>query len=64
MSKVKVNGPNADNVYKYMKKVLGVENLEWNFEYFLLDGEGNVLEHDNNQQEPNSFIPKIERLLN
>jgi len=46
-SKIDVNGPNADPLYKYLtseKKGFLGDNIKWNFTKFLVDSEGNVVE--------------------
>jgi len=46
-SKIEVNGPNTDPMWKYLKSaapgVLGSEGIKWNFTKFLIDREGRVL---------------------
>lgn len=44
-AKSDVNGPETNPVYKYLKEQKGVENIEWNFDVFLIDKEGNVAEY-------------------
>src|SRR5271170_3961048 len=47
MSKIDVNGPNADPLYAWLKHekkgVLGTEAVKWNFTKFLIDREGRVV---------------------
>ncbi|MEI6526657.1 MAG: glutathione peroxidase, partial [Planctomycetota bacterium] len=47
MSKVQVNGAEADPIYDFLKKqspgVLGSESIKWNFTKFLVDPLGNVI---------------------
>jgi len=47
MKKSDVNGDNANEVYKYLKAqkagILGLTLIKWNFEKFLIDKEGKVV---------------------
>jgi glutathione peroxidase-family protein len=46
MSKVNVNGPDADTVYKYLKKSTNVSTITWNFAtYFVAAPDGTVTAH-------------------
>lgn len=38
--------------------------MTWNFEKFLLDGEGNIVKYFMTSSEPNDCKPEIEKLLN
>lgn len=43
MYKIDVNGPNADKVYKFMKKEAGPLTIAWNFAtYFVISPEGQI----------------------
>ena len=43
MEKIDVNGPNASELYKFLKEQAGIENIEWNFAtYFLVGRDGSV----------------------
>lgn len=46
-SKIEVNGPGACDLYKMLKSAAkrddGGEDITWNFEKFLVDGDGNVV---------------------
>src|SRR6476620_10283661 len=46
-SKVVVNGPNAEPLYRYLQSVrrglLGTKRIMWNFTKFLIDRQGNVV---------------------
>ena len=55
MSKIKVNGPKADPLFKFLKKqksgIAGTPQIKWNFTKFLINREGEVIKR---------FGPKIE----
>jgi len=43
MEKINVNGPNAHNVYKFLKKTAGPNRIQWNFAtYFVVGPDGDV----------------------
>lgn len=67
MKKIDVNGDNADPVYKYLKSqksgLLGLTRIKWNFEKFLVDKSGNVVERHASTTKPSSLAPTIEKLL-
>ena len=67
LKKIDVNGDHADPVYKYLKSqklgLLGLTRIKWNFEKFLIDKEGNVVERFSSVTKPESIAPKIEQLL-
>lgn len=67
MQKVDVNGDKTDPVYKYLKKqksgILGLTRVKWNFEKFLIDKKGNVVERYGSTTKPSSMASTIEKLL-
>ncbi|GMM37430.1 peroxiredoxin [Saccharomycopsis crataegensis] len=67
LKKVDVNGSNADPVYVWLKSkksgLLGFRGIKWNFEKFLIDREGNVVERYGSITNPTSLEPSIEKLL-
>ncbi|CAK9440212.1 uncharacterized protein LODBEIA_P43120 [Lodderomyces beijingensis] len=67
LGKVDVNGDNADPVYKYLKSqksgLLGLTRIKWNFEKFLVDENGNVVERFSSLTKPAEIAPKIKELL-
>ncbi|ABN66664.1 glutathione peroxidase [Scheffersomyces stipitis CBS 6054] len=67
LAKVEVNGDNADPVYKFLKGeksgVLGLTRIKWNFEKFLIDKNGKVVERFSSLASPSSLGPKIDQLL-
>jgi len=67
MSKVQVNGAEADPIYEYLKKqspgVLGSESIKWNFTKFLVDPQGNVITRYASTTSPGDIAKDIEKLL-
>ncbi|KAK6458303.1 thioredoxin-like protein [Scheffersomyces xylosifermentans] len=67
LGKIDVNGDKADPVYKFLKEqkagVLGLTRIKWNFEKFLIDKKGNVVERFSSLTKPSSIAPKIDELL-
>ena len=55
MNKIKVNGPKADPLFKFLKKqrsgIAGTPQIKWNFTKFLINRDGEVIKR---------FGPKIE----
>lgn len=66
-SKVKVNGDDADPLYKYLKAqapgLLGTEAIKWNFTKFLVNRRGEVVDRIASKDEPATVGPAIEALL-
>lgn len=67
LKKVDVNGDKTDPVYKYLKGeklgVLGLNRIKWNFEKFLIDKNGKVIERYSSLTKPASLLSTIEDLL-
>lgn len=67
MKKIDVNGDDADAVYKWLKAqksgVLGLTRIKWNFEKFLIDKNGKVVERYSSLTKPKTLEAKIEELL-
>lgn len=67
LSKVDVNGDNADPVYKFLKEeapgLLGTELIKWNFTKFLIGKDGKVINRYAPQTEPQSMESDIEKAL-
>ncbi|KAJ3180612.1 glutathione peroxidase gpx1 [Gaertneriomyces sp. JEL0708] len=67
MEKVDVNGENAHPVYQYLKEqkagLLGLRRVKWNFEKFLVDGEGKVVGRYASTTSPESIEGDILKLL-
>jgi glutathione peroxidase len=66
LKKIDVNGKNADPLYKYLKKQKHglLSNIKWNFEKFLVDREGNVVERYLPTTTPEQIDEKIGELIN
>ena len=67
MEKVEVNGNHVHPVYEYLKGqksgLLGLTRIKWNFEKFLVDRNGNVVERYASTTTPESLEDKIQKLL-
>ncbi|MCR5049894.1 MAG: glutathione peroxidase [Paludibacteraceae bacterium] len=65
-AKIKVNGEEADPLYKWLKEqkkgVLG-KAIRWNFSKFLIDREGNVIERYAPTTKPEDIEADVEKLL-
>lgn len=61
-AKIKVNGPKADPLYKYLKAEKE-GSIKWNFTKFLIDREGNVIERYSPKTKPQEIEEKIKELL-
>ncbi|CAG98093.1 glutathione peroxidase GPX2 [Kluyveromyces lactis] len=68
LKKVDVNGSEADPVYDFLKNeksgLLGFKGIKWNFEKFLVDKKGTVVERYSSLTKPSSLEEPIEKLLN
>lgn len=66
MSKIDVNGDDADPLYKFLKKekggILG-DDIKWNFTKFLIDRDGNVFDRFASQKTPKALEKVVEKLL-
>jgi glutathione peroxidase len=67
MSKIDVNGKDASELFKYLKKektgLLG-SDIKWNFTKFLIDRDGNVVKRFAPKDEPSKMVDDIEKLIN
>jgi len=67
MSKVDVNGGAAHPVYQYLKsekKQMFMEAIKWNFEKFLVDKSGQVVQRFSSMGDPQQHIePEVKALL-
>ncbi|KAI8337431.1 thioredoxin-like protein [Chlamydoabsidia padenii] len=66
-AKLEVNGDNEAPIYKFLKEskpgIFGLKRIKWNFEKFLVDREGKVVNRYASTTEPKSISPEIEELL-
>ncbi|AJP82604.1 Gpx2p [Saccharomyces cerevisiae YJM1356] len=67
MKKIDVNGSNADSIYNYLKSqkagLLGFKGIKWNFEKFLVDSNGKVVQRFSSLTKPSSLDQEIQSLL-
>jgi len=67
MAKSNVNGEDANEVYKHLKTqkagLLGLSRVKWNFEKFLIDKEGKVVNRWASTTTPEAIEPEIVKLL-
>lgn len=65
LSKINVNGSDADPLYQYLTdKANGYGGkITWNFEKFLIDKHGNIAGRSLPITKPKKLIPKIKKLL-
>ncbi|XP_031278231.1 probable phospholipid hydroperoxide glutathione peroxidase [Pistacia vera] len=61
--KVDVNGESAAPIYKFLKSSKSEDNIKWNFSKFLVDKDGNVVNHYDPTTNPSSFENDIKELL-
>ncbi|XP_044485629.1 probable phospholipid hydroperoxide glutathione peroxidase [Mangifera indica] len=61
--KVDVNGESAAPIYKFLKSSKGGDDIKWNFSKFLVDKDGNVVNHYEPTTTPFSFEDDIKKLL-
>ncbi len=66
-SKIKVNGDDADPLYKYLKSnkkgLLWTEGIKWNFTKFLVDKEGTIIKRYAPSVTPSVIRKDIKSLL-
>lgn len=66
-SKIKVNGTDADPLWKFLKaSITGTfgQSIKWNFTKFLVDGNGKPVKRYGTPTNPSSIRPDIQKLLN
>ncbi|KLO08917.1 glutathione peroxidase [Schizopora paradoxa] len=68
MKKSDVNGDNTNSVFQYLKGqksgILGLTRIKWNFEKFLIDKNGNVVNRWASTTDAKAIEPEVEKLLN
>jgi glutathione peroxidase len=62
-SKIEVNGDGACELYQWLREQTGGADISWNFEKFLVDREGNVVERFNPKVTPDEIAPRVAELL-
>ena len=65
-ARIEVNGDGAHPLYKYLrseKESAKGSSIQWNFEKFLVDRDGNVVDRLDPKVQPAEVIPAIEKLL-
>ncbi|TCD64912.1 Glutathione peroxidase 2 [Steccherinum ochraceum] len=67
MAKSDVNGDNTNEVYKWLKEqksgLLGLTRIKWNFEKFLVDKEGNVVQRWASTTSPEAIDKEVAKLV-
>lgn len=67
LSKVKVNGENADPIFTYLKErksgFIGFKGVRWNFEKFLVGGDGEVVGRYLSAVSPRLLEPLIREVI-
>ncbi|CAN5408621.1 glutathione peroxidase [soil metagenome] len=67
MSKVEVNGPGADPLFKWLtseaRGVLGTQSVKWNFTKFLVGKDGQVITRFASTDKPESLAADIDKAL-
>eukprot|EP00300_Choanocystis_sp_HF-7_P001068 c1086_g1_i1.p1 GENE.c1086_g1_i1~~c1086_g1_i1.p1 ORF type:complete len:169 (+),score=2.92 c1086_g1_i1:47-553(+) len=66
MQKIDVNGDNTHEVYNFLKPqatFLGTTSIKWNFEKFLVDRKGKVVDRWISTSNPMKMVPEIETAL-
>lgn len=61
--KIKVNGKDADPLYKYLVEETGGDKIGWNFTKFLIDRDGNIVERFGSKVTPEEIEAKVEAIL-
>ena len=61
--KIKVNGPDADPLYKFLKDqapgLLGTRSIKWNFTKFLISKNGNKIVRFGPNKQPSDFKDRV-----
>ncbi|KAJ4477296.1 glutathione peroxidase-like protein [Lentinula aciculospora] len=67
MKKSEVNGDNTNEVYQFLKSqksgILGLTRIKWNFEKFLIDKQGNVVNRWASTTTPQAIDEEIAKLV-
>jgi len=62
-SKIEVNGEGACELYAWLREQTGEADISWNFEKFLIDSEGNVVERFGPMVTPEDIAAKVDAIL-
>ena len=70
-AKIEVNGPNTDEVYKFLRcnselhnqEKKEVKEIPWNFAKFLINSKGQVVSYHNPRAEVQAMTKEIEEIL-
>ena len=62
LQKVDVVGPDAHPLFVWLQEQSGCEEIEWNFDKFLIDSQGRVVKQQLSGDDPKLLIPDIEKL--
>jgi len=67
MKKSDVNGDSTNEVYRWLKSqksgILGLTRIKWNFEKFLVDKEGNVVQRWASTTTPEAIDAEVAKIL-
>ena len=61
--KIKVNGGDAEPLYKFLKDETDGKRIKWNFTKFLVDREGNIVGRFAPSDKPEDIEASVEKLL-
>lgn len=66
LEKTIVQQPGCHPAYKFMRENSSLVggDINWNFAKFLVDGKGKVVKYYMPDEDPNSILPDIKKLLN
>lgn len=62
-SKIEVNGDGACELYAWLREQTKDADITWNFEKFLIDREGNVVQRFSPMVTPEEIAPHVAQLL-
>jgi len=62
-SKTEVNGEGACELFAWLREQTGEADISWNFEKFLIDSEGNVVERFGPMVTPEDIAAKVDAIL-
>ena len=62
LEKIDVTGEDADPLFQWLQEQDGCEEIEWNFDKFLVDWEGNVVKQQLSGDDPMDLIDDIQTL--